>query len=136
GAAAAFVPLAGRDESRHGTLKRAPHRTHNSCPPILLLLKRRFCSRIAFQPDPSSLSPAHDRVGVVTRMSQPISTPVVPPQPNLPYYGVAELALFKIYTRETYRAAFGIEAPSFDPSRVIKTWFDTTADTSQPDNIS
>jgi len=69
-------------------------------------------------------------------MSLPISTPVIPSQPNLPYYGVVDLAIFKIYTRDSYRAEFGVEAPSFNPSRVIKSWFDSTADVSQPDNVS
>jgi hypothetical protein len=69
-------------------------------------------------------------------MSQPVSQPVIPAQPNRPYYGVSELALFKTYTRDSYRAAFGVEAPPFNPDRVIKTWFDSTADTSQPENVT
>lgn len=66
----------------------------------------------------------------------PLSQPVTPAQPDLETYGFGELALFKTYTRESYRAAFGIEAPAYDPARVIKTWFDSTADTSDPDNVS
>jgi hypothetical protein len=69
-------------------------------------------------------------------MSIPVSAPVVPPQPNLPAYGFQELALFRSYTRESYRAAFGIEAPPWDPSRLKKTWFDSTADRSDPSNVS
>jgi hypothetical protein len=66
---------------------------------------------------------------------RPVSQPVVPPQPPAEFYGVQELALFKTYTRETYRAAFGVEAPPYDPSRIAQTWFDSTADTSRPDNV-
>src|SRR5712692_7882321 len=72
----------------------------------------------------------------VSPMSQQVSQPVSPAQPNLPYYGVLDLALFRSYTRESYRAAFGVEAPPYNPARVIKTWFDSTADISQPDNVS
>lgn len=69
-------------------------------------------------------------------MSTPYSRPVVPPQPEAPSYGVQQLALFKTYTRESYRAAFGVEPPPYDPSRLIKTWFDSTADTSHPENVA
>lgn len=68
--------------------------------------------------------------------NQPTSVPVIPVQPNAEYYGIEELALFKRYNRDTYRAAFGIEAPAFDPSRPPKTWFDSTADMSHPSNVS
>ena len=61
-------------------------------------------------------------------MSSPVSVPAVPPQPNQAVYGFQELALFKSYTRESYRAAFGVEPPPWDPSRLKKTWFDSTAD--------
>ncbi len=68
-------------------------------------------------------------------MPLPYSEPLAPLQPKQDSYGFRELALFRTYTRETLRAAFGIEAPAFDPSRVIKTWFDSTADTSDPANV-
>ncbi len=61
-------------------------------------------------------------------MSTPVSQPVIPPQPNQEVYGVQELALFKSYTRDTYRTAFGVEAPPWDPSRPKKTWFDSSVD--------
>ena len=69
-------------------------------------------------------------------MTIPISQPVTPAQPEREYYGLQELALFRSYTRETYRAAFGVEAPPFDPSRVAKAWFDSTADISRPENVA
>jgi hypothetical protein len=68
-------------------------------------------------------------------MTIPRSEPVIPVQPNQPSYGFSELSLFKNYTREGFRAAFGIDAPPFDPARLIKTWFDSTADTSDPANV-
>jgi hypothetical protein len=68
-------------------------------------------------------------------MTVPHSEPLVPAQPKQPSYGFSELALFKNYTRDSFRAAFGVEAPAFDPARLIKTWFDSTADASDPANI-
>jgi hypothetical protein len=69
-------------------------------------------------------------------MSNPASQPVIPPQPNLIAYGVQDLALFKTYTRDRYRAAFGVEAPLWNPARLRKTWFDSTVDTSSSDNVA
>src|SRR5215831_10541886 len=69
-------------------------------------------------------------------MSNPISQPVVPPQPNEAYYGIQELGLFQTFTRTTYQSAFGVQAPAYDPSRLIKTWFDSTVDTSTSTNIA
>lgn len=69
-------------------------------------------------------------------MTKPISAPVVPAQPAKTYYGIQELALFENFTRDTYRAAFGQEAPAFDPARPIQTWFDSTADVSHTGNVS
>jgi hypothetical protein len=68
-------------------------------------------------------------------MSIPRSEPIAPAQPALDSYGFRELALFKTYTRDSIRSAYGLEIPAFDPTRLIKTWFDSTIDTSQPDNI-
>lgn len=56
----------------------------------------------------------------------PISIPVVPAQPNKAVYGVIDLELFKRYTRDTYRAAFGEDPPDYDSKRLTKTWFDTS----------
>lgn len=69
-------------------------------------------------------------------MSNPISQPVVPPQPNEESYGAQALALFKTFTRATYLNTFGVQAPAYDPSRVIKAWFDSTVDTSDPANVA
>ena len=69
-------------------------------------------------------------------MSNPVSQPVAPPQPDQEVYGIQELGLFSTYTRDSYRVSFGIEAPPWDPSRVTKTWFDSTVDTSNPANIA
>jgi hypothetical protein len=63
-------------------------------------------------------------------MVTPASQPVIPPQPNLEVYGFQALALFQNYTRDNYRTTFGVEAPLWDPSRLKKTWFDTTVDPS------
>ena len=50
----------------------------------------------------------------------PVSQPVVPAQPNTEFYSIQDLALFKAYSRESYRAAFGMEAPAYDPARAAK----------------
>ena len=59
-------------------------------------------------------------------MSTPVSRPLIPAQPNLECYGIQSLALFVSYTRDSYLAAFGVQAPAWDPARVTKTWFDTS----------
>jgi hypothetical protein len=69
-------------------------------------------------------------------MSNLVSQPAPQPQPNLAYYGVEALYLFNTFTRDTYQTAFGVSAPPYDPSRLIKTWFDSTADTSNASNVS
>jgi hypothetical protein len=69
-------------------------------------------------------------------MSSPVSAPLVPVQPNLGAYGVQDLALFKTYTRDSYRTAFGIEAPPWDAARLRQSWFDSTVDTSSPTNVA
>lgn len=69
-------------------------------------------------------------------MNIPISKPVAPAQPDSDSYNFADLALFQTYTRETFRAKFGLEAPAYNPARLMKTWFDSTADTSDPGNVS
>lgn len=68
--------------------------------------------------------------------STPVSIPVVPTQPDLLAYGIQELALFATFTRDSYLAAFGIQAPAWDPSRVKKNWFDSTVDASDPSNVA
>lgn len=69
-------------------------------------------------------------------MSTPVSQPVTPAQPDLECYGIQSLALFVSYTRDSYLAAFGVQAPVWDPTRVTKTWFDSTVDTSNPANTA
>jgi len=68
-------------------------------------------------------------------MSNPQSIPLAPPQPDLQVYGVQELGLFDTYTRDTYQTAFEIQPAAWDPTRLTKTWFDSTVDTSNPANI-
>ena len=68
-------------------------------------------------------------------MTIPRSEAVVPVQPKQDSYGFNELALFKTYTRESFRSAFGAEAPPYDPARLIKSWFDSSADSSDPVNV-
>ena len=64
----------------------------------------------------------------------PSSVPAAQPQPNQEAFPVDALALFHTYTRDSYRATFGVEAPTWDPSRLEKSWFDSTVDTTQPAN--
>lgn len=48
----------------------------------------------------------------------------------LPYptYGITHLYLFPVYqTREAYQQATGMEAPPYDPTKPIKSWFDPKA---------
>lgn len=69
-------------------------------------------------------------------MLQPVSEPSAPAQPSTAKYPISELALFREFTRESYRATFGVEAPLFDVLRPTKAWFDTTADTSKAGNLA
>lgn len=69
-------------------------------------------------------------------MSTPVSQPVIPAQPDLLAYSVDDLGLFSNFTRASYQAAFGVQAPAWDPTRLTKTWFDSTVDTSNPANLA
>lgn len=69
-------------------------------------------------------------------MSTPVSQPVIPAQPDTLAYSTEDLALFVSYTRASYLSAFGVQAPAFDPTRLIKTWFDTTVNTSNAGNVA
>lgn len=73
---------------------------------------------------------------VIVSTSHPVSQPVVPPQPNTEFYSIQDLLLFKAYSRDSYRAAFGVEAAPYDPARVLKSWFDSTVDVSDPSNVA
>jgi hypothetical protein len=68
--------------------------------------------------------------------NHPVSQPLAPPQPNTEFYNIQDLALFQAYSRESYRAAFGVEAAAYDASRVLKSWFDSTVDISDPGNVA
>jgi hypothetical protein len=72
----------------------------------------------------------------VPNVMHPVSQPTAPAQPGTEFYTVQDLALFKSYSRESYRAAFGVEAPAYDPTRLRKSWFDSTADVSDPNNVA
>ncbi len=65
-----------------------------------------------------------------------VSPPVVPAQLNTEFYNILDLALFKAYSRDSYRATFGVEAAAYDPTRVRKSWFDSTVDVSDPSNVA
>lgn len=69
-------------------------------------------------------------------MIEPVSRPVIPEQPGTEFYGTQDLALFKTYSRDSYQAAFGVQPPGYDPSRLRKTWFDSTVDVSDPGNVA
>ena len=68
--------------------------------------------------------------------THPVSLPVVPAQPSTQFYGIQDLALFKSYSRDSYRAAFGVDAPAYDPARLRKNWFDSSVDVSGPQNVA
>jgi len=66
----------------------------------------------------------------------PTSVPAIPAQPDRTSYGPEALALFETFTRDTYLAAFGVQAPVWDVSRPPKFWFDSTVDVSAPSNVA
>ena len=68
-------------------------------------------------------------------MNVPVSLPLAPPQPDQDIFSPVELALFQEYTRESYRSTFAVEAPPWDPTRLYKSWFDSSALTPQPNTI-
>ncbi len=72
----------------------------------------------------------------MTPAIKPTSVPAAQPQPNQLTFPIDALALFHTYTRDSYRAAFGIEAPAWDPTRLAKGWFDSTVDASQSANVA
>ena len=69
-------------------------------------------------------------------MSAPVSLPAAPPQPDEAIYSPANLALFQEYTRESYRATFAQDAPPWDPTRLYKSWFDSSVFTPQPNTVA
>jgi hypothetical protein len=72
---------------------------------------------------------------VVTALAQ-TSVPVTPPQPDTLSYATSELNLFKLYDRASYRAAFNAAAPTCDPSKPLKAWFDSTMSAVDPDGLA
>src|ERR1700733_14178395 len=62
--------------------------------------------------------------------------PSAQPQPNAPAYGTNVLQLLPTYTRASYLAAFGKQAPAYDMTRPPKAWFDSTKDCSNPAAMS
>lgn len=55
------------------------------------------------------------------------SFPADPAQPNQAVYSTDLLQTFQAFTRASYLAAFGVQAPSFDATRPAQYWFDSTA---------
>ena len=66
----------------------------------------------------------------------PVSVPVVPFQPNQANYPVDALALFQTFTRGSYLAAFGVQAPAWNPLWPTKSWFDSTVDAASSAQLS
>jgi hypothetical protein len=64
------------------------------------------------------------------------SVPVIPAQPSLANYAVSALALFQTYTRDSYLATFGLQAPAWNPSWPAKYWFDSTVDRTSAASVS
>lgn len=56
----------------------------------------------------------------------PTSLPTIPVLPSLPA-ATAALDLFATWTRASYLAAFGVQAPPYNPSEPTRNWFDTSA---------
>lgn len=65
-----------------------------------------------------------------------ITTPVIPPQPNTPYYTGSALNILPEYTRISYRAAQGIDAPAGDITKRPKFWADSTVGSAALINVT
>ena len=83
----------------------------------------------------ASRSTALILVLMATALAQ-TSVPVTPPQPDKLSYATSELNLFTLYDRDGYRAAFGTAAPTCDPSKPLKNWFDSTMSAVDPDSLA
>lgn len=64
------------------------------------------------------------------------SLPAEPAQPNQLTYSLQALELFERFTRESFLAKFGVQAPPYDPIRRIKTWFDSSAAAGGPYQVA
>ena len=69
-------------------------------------------------------------------MNTPVCVPQNPAQPDQAIYGLSALETVPSFTRESYLAAFGVQAPSFDAAMPPKYWFDSTVDASMPGNVA
>ena len=69
-------------------------------------------------------------------MNSPVSMPLAPPQPDQDIFSPTALALFREYTRESYRSTFGLDAPPWDPARLYKSWFDSSTFIPQPNTVA
>jgi hypothetical protein len=72
-----------------------------------------------------------DTAGTSSGNARAYAVPIVQaqtalPQPALERYSIAELYLFREYTRDTFEQEFGMQAPGFDPARPVKTWADVS----------
>lgn len=66
---------------------------------------------------------------------KPVSLPTPRPQPDAVQYGVQELQLFPVFTRQSFAEKFGQEPPVFDPNRKAKTWFDSSMEGLDPEEM-
>jgi len=62
-------------------------------------------------------------------MGIPTSLPVTQPPPDNNSYPIETLRLFKTFTRESYLAEFSEQAPTWNPNRLPKNWFDSSVST-------
>lgn len=69
-------------------------------------------------------------------MTTPVCVPQDPNQPDQAIYGLSALQRVPLYTRVSFSAAFGTQAPDFDSTKPPKYWFDSTADTSNATNLA
>lgn len=69
-------------------------------------------------------------------MNTPVCVPQNPAQPDQAIYGLSALETVPGFTRESYLATFGVQAPNFDAGKPPKYWFDSTADTSAAGNVA
>ncbi len=68
---------------------------------------------------------------LILSLSAWAQTPTPRPEPSATTYGVDELSLFPTYTRASFKAVFGKEAPAFDVTKAPKFWFDITPGTTK-----
>lgn len=59
-----------------------------------------------------------------------------PGQPTAAYYPTTALQLFPSYTRATFLAAFGYDAPTYDSTKKPKDWFDRTLQGQPTDTVT